>query len=101
MPAANATATLSAEALELLLSEPADLQGMIFAGDMLHSLNVSSNNRQFVEPRTPRNEAKWRSVVKELLAAGLIATKDPKRQIHRVTEKGYIVAEAWQQGRAS
>ena len=40
-----------------------------------HGYDVMANDRQFVEPRSPRMEAKWRAVARELVAAQLIERK--------------------------
>jgi hypothetical protein len=90
---------LSGEAIELLLAGAADRQGVVFAVQMLHGYEVSANGREFVVPPSARMEAKWRAVVQELVAAGLIEPRGPKREIHRVTDVGYRLADALEKDR--
>lgn len=87
-------AKLSPEALELLCVGAADKHGTIFAIRMLHGFDVKVGERNFVEPRSPRSEAKWQAVVRELAAARLIEAGNAKQEWYSLTEQGYQTAEA-------
>lgn len=91
---------LSLEAVELLCAGAADVQGAIFAMQMLHGYDVKVGDRNFVEPRSPRTEAKWRGVVQELDRARLIEPDSAKRDWYRLTDEGYRFVDAVEKDKA-
>jgi len=91
---------LSPEAIALLRAGANDVQGTIFAMQMLHGYDVKVGDHNFVEPRSPRTEAKWRGVVQELSSARLIEPGNAKREWYRLTDEGYCVVEAFEKDQA-
>ena len=67
----------------------------------LHGYDVMANDRQFVEPRSPRMEAKWRAVARELVAAQLIEPVDPNDEINLVTDVHTDYPNHWNQAARS
>lgn len=85
---------LSQEAIELICAGAANKQGAIFAVQMLHGYDVKVGDRDFLEPRSARTEARWRGVVHELATARLIEPGNAKREWYRVTDAGYRLVDS-------
>lgn len=84
--------TLSREASELLKTAVAaggDIMVIAFLGGSA----VQTGGRNFVESGNPRSRAIWEGAVGELEQQGFIQSSDPKRQVFRVTRKGYDMAD--------
>lgn len=85
--------TLAPEAMDLLVAGAGDPQGTIFAVTYLSGFDVSVGDRKFVEFPNPRDEAKWKAVIRELAKAQLIEPAGPKGEWYTLTELGYQLAD--------
>lgn len=85
---------ISVEAVELLCAGARDPQGAIFAIEMLHGFDVTVGGRNFVEPRSPRTEARWRAVVQELVDGCFIEPRGANGDWYALTDEGYRLTEA-------
>jgi hypothetical protein len=85
------TATLSPEERQLLSQAVLDQHGVILMVDTFGGLTVETNGQSFAESGNPRSEAKWRSVVNELLGKGYIEQSDRNGEVFAVTNAGYGV----------
>jgi hypothetical protein len=85
---------LSDDAWALLREAVKDPHGIILRTRTFSGLSVGTNQREFVEERNnPRVEARWESVVRELVDEGLIQDRGYKNEVFAVTDKGYAAAE--------
>ena len=84
---------LSNEARELLLAGASAQDGRILNLRTMGGTSISAGKRQFVEPGNPRSEATWEGALQALVRAGLIEDVGHKREIYRVTAKGYEIAD--------
>ena len=85
------TVTLSPEAQQLLSQAALDPHGIILMVNTLGGLTVETNGQSFAEGSNARSEAKWRSVISELLGKGYIEQSDHKGEVYAVTNAGYGV----------
>jgi len=83
---------LSLEARLLLKEASQDLNGHIIRDLTLGGFNVETNEKQMLEDKSARNEAIWEAAIGEIEKAGLIVDRGHKREIFRVTRKGYELA---------
>jgi len=86
------TVELSDDSAELLTSA-ASTDGHILYMKYGGGANLSAGNRNFMPSHSPREEARWKAAVEELLNYGLIEDKGYKREIFQVTKSGYEVAD--------
>jgi hypothetical protein len=85
---------LSDGAWALLREAAQDKHGTILRTRTFSGLSVSTNGREFVEDRlNPKVEARWESVVRELVDGALIQDRGYKGEVFAVTDKGYAAAE--------
>jgi hypothetical protein len=85
---------LSDDAWALLREAAKDKHGTILRTRTMSGLSVGTNGREFVEDRqNPKVEARWESVVRELVDEGLIQDRGYKNEVFAVTHKGYAAAE--------
>lgn len=80
---------LSPEAKRLLSQATLDQQGFILMMATFGGLTIQTNSHNFAETGNPRSEAKWRSVIQELIRLGYIEQHDQKGEVFRVTNAGY------------
>lgn len=93
-PDARPEIDLSQEARELLLEAVKDPHGSIMKVRTFGGLTVQTNNKNMVTaPNDGRCEALWEGAVDELLDHDLIADFGYKREVFRVTRRGYEVAD--------
>jgi TIR domain-containing protein len=85
------TVGLSPEAQQLLTQATLDPQGIILMVATFGGLTMKTNAHSFAEPGNARSEAKWRSIIQELLGRGFIEQRDQKGQVFGVTNTGYEV----------
>ena len=84
---------LSKEAEKLLSEAGRDPHGRIVRMNTNGGLYIQTNGREFVEDRTPRGEAKWEAVIRELETQVLIEPTSYKREVFQVTNEGYLIAD--------
>jgi hypothetical protein len=94
---AMAVPALGETARTLLLEATADPNGVVLKIRTLGRLHVQTNNRQFVEDRTPRSEARWEAALEELSAENLVRDRGHRGEAFGVTQLGYDVADRLQQ----
>jgi len=87
----GATPTLSREAQALLTEAANDKNGIIIHVESLSGMQVSTNNRQFVEQADARSRAIWLGAIDELEAYGL--AERTSEAISRITRTGYELAD--------
>ena len=85
----SATRRLSPSAIELLL-EAAKNAGEIMCVHGYGGLNISVNQRQFIDARNPRSRAQWESALDELVMANFVK---PGEMFYRLTREGYAEAD--------
>lgn len=84
---------LSDAARELLLEASNDPNGVIMQLRTMGGSHVATNSREFVEPKNPRSEAKWRGAIEDLLQQDLIEDRGLRGEVFNVTDKGYRIAD--------
>ena len=85
---------LSDDARELL-----DTAAQSQSGDIKHVSTfggtvLGAGGREFIEPKDRRSEARWIHALQELEDEGFIEALSPKRQVFRVTHRGYQIADS-------
>lgn len=85
------TVDLSPEAQQLLTQAILDPHGIVMVTSTLAGLTVASNSHSFADQGNARSEAKWRSVIQELVARGYIEQRDQEGQLFGVTNAGYLL----------
>lgn len=84
---------ISNDAQKLLSEAVKDPHGRIVRMETMGGLYLQTNGREFVEQRTPREEARWEAVLKELETQQLIESVSYKREVFQVANEGYRVAD--------
>jgi hypothetical protein len=85
----NATIQLSIQAQELLLNAVEDNNGHIMHLRHLGGEDIQTNNKNFIEDRSPRSAALWNGAIKELVRLGLISDVGYEGEMYAVTNEGY------------
>lgn len=83
---------LRKESAELLLTA-CEGDGVIIATQSLSSFSVTVAGKNIVDCATNRDIALWQSVLKELENRNYIKATNYKKEIYRVTQEGYDLAE--------
>lgn len=86
------TVELSDDSVELLTSA-VSTNGKIVYMKYGSGSTLSAGNRNFITSTSPREEARWKAAVDELLNYGFIEDTGYKRQILQVTKLGYDAAD--------
>ena len=96
-PAVDATIDigLSADAQRLLLVAESD--GYILATRSMGGRVIQAGNQTFHESNEPRSVAHWEAVIDELDSRGLIQANSSKREMFRVTDRGYKLIDELKQ----
>jgi hypothetical protein len=82
---------LSDDARELLLESSRDPHGVILWIEVAEGMGIQTNGKGFVEPSSPRSEARWREAVQELEQRGLIERQSSS--VLTMTHAGYTLAD--------
>jgi hypothetical protein len=85
--------TLSTDAQTLLIEAAKDPHGRVLRMSTNGGLYIQTNGREFVEQRTPREEARWEAVLSELELQDLIQPLSYERQVFQVSNEGYRIAD--------
>jgi hypothetical protein len=81
-------------ARELLLAAVADPGGQIIYIRYFSGMEVSRGGRNFIDDPNPRTTARWEDAIEGLERPEFIVSRDPKREVFSVTQKGYVYAES-------
>jgi hypothetical protein len=93
-PPAPPLPDVSEEALRLLKAAATDASGGVIMTSTFGGLSVEANGQDFVsEKHNAREEAKWREVVRALVARGLLEQQDLKGEIYAISAEGFRVAD--------
>lgn len=84
---------LSPDASDLLLSASEDNNGQIVVRYNVSGTQVLSAHRQFIEPQTAREVARWKAAVDELLSRGFTNDSEGKRQVYTLSHTGWAEAD--------
>lgn len=84
---------LTQEAQTLLKEAAKDKNGCIVRVEHLGGTSFRSNDKSLVEGNNPRLIAEWEAALRELESHGLVESMDHKRQVFRITRKGYNSAD--------
>lgn len=85
---------LSADALTLLSEAASDPHGYVLVTLSTGGLNVQTKGKNMLsEPKNPREQARWRGVVNELVEANLLEQADARGEMFQVTDRGYKEAD--------
>lgn len=93
-------AKLSDEAKQLLREAAADRNGTVLVVETMGGTSVETNERNFVDRGNARSEARWRGVVRELVARSFLEQRDLNGEVFSITDEGYRVADLLQRGAA-
>jgi hypothetical protein len=85
--------SLSKEATELLLAAAADPNGSILHARYIGGESIQVSGRNMIDDNSPRTKALWNAALQELEDNELVAAASPKREVYRVTRRGYEVAD--------
>lgn len=88
------SAQLSSDAAELLAEAAKDEAGMILRIETFGGLEISTHDRNFIEEKNARSEARWEEALAELVSRGLISDKGGKGEIFGITNLGYQMADS-------
>jgi hypothetical protein len=80
---------LSSEGQQLLSQASLDPHGFILMVTTYGGLTVETNGHSFAERGNARSEAKWRSVIQELVGRGYVEPRDQNGEVLAVTNAGY------------
>lgn len=92
-PSSSPALQISREAQVLLKACAIDPAGQILHLPQMGGLVIQASGKNFVEDNNPRSRAMWEGAVSELENEYLIEAVGPKRQIFKMTRKGYAVAD--------
>lgn len=84
---------LSEEAKTLLKGISADPNGQLICAQYLRGTSIISNSTQFCNTQVPREIARWKEAISDLLKMNLIARTGKKDEIYTITDLGYKVAD--------
>jgi hypothetical protein len=84
---------LTEEAKILLLEAAEDRNGYILHLKYLGGETIQTNGKSFIETDSPREIAKWESVLEELERYDLIRAEGYKGESYKITSLGYKVAD--------
>lgn len=85
--------SLSEPARELLLPAAQDKNGVVMRLLTMTGLGIQTNERQFVDRRDPRSEARWDGAFRQLVELELLRDVGNKGEIFRLTDRGYEIAD--------
>ncbi|MGZ5481089.1 MAG: hypothetical protein ACXWID_03825 [Pyrinomonadaceae bacterium] len=85
---------LSGDALRLLKETAIDPHGRLLRFNTSAGLFIQTNGHEFVEQRTPREEARWEAILNELELQGLLQPLSYERQVFKITDDGYHTADS-------
>ena len=85
--------TLSGEAEALLVAASDDRHGTIIHVQYIGGMEISTNNKQFVEQGNDKSRALWEGALKELERLDFVEAQGHRREIYRLTSQGYRAAE--------
>ena len=88
-----ASPTLSVEALELLKEAANDPSSTVLMTRTNGGLIVQTNDKQFVESRNRRSEARWRHALSDLVERGLVEDEKGKGEVFWVTQRGFEMVD--------
>ena len=80
---------LSEDAVSLLEEATKDRSRAIMKVRTAGGLRVVTHGKDFVEPDTPRSEAKWENAVRELVGMGLVEDANGLDKVFEVTHLGF------------
>lgn len=84
---------LSDEAKQLLLEAASDRSGMIIKMAYIGGQHLLTNEKQFGDSRDRRSQARWEHALEQLENERLVVAAGDKRQIFKLTERGYQLAD--------
>jgi RIO-like serine/threonine protein kinase len=87
------TFRLTPLAQKLLMEAAADSDGTVLHLQTFGGLQIQANDKELIEDQSPRTEAKWESALNELCRFGLLQDRGHKREVFKVTGRGYDVAD--------
>jgi len=90
--AGRKTVELSDDSVELLTAA-ASADGHIMYMRYMGGANIQVGNQNFMTSNSPREEARWKAAIEELLSFRLIEDAGHKREIFRLTKSGYDAAD--------
>jgi hypothetical protein len=85
---------LSREAQILLKEASIDKQGIIMHLESHDGTAIQTNGKNFVENDTPREAAKWKAALSELVVNELVQDAGYKGEVFELTKSGYEIADA-------
>jgi hypothetical protein len=85
---------LSQDAVDLLLEAAKDKGGIIQRAGSFAGLDISTNNRSFIDQRDPRAEARWEAALEELCGKQMAQDKAGKGEVFWLTKAGYDTADS-------
>ncbi len=85
--------TLSDEAMQLILAATVGNSGMIMKLAYIGGQHIQTNGKSFGDPRDRRSQARWEHALEQLENERLVVAADDKRQVFKVTEIGYQLAD--------
>jgi hypothetical protein len=91
-PQASVAASLSEDAKSLLIAAKASA-GRITYVRYMGGASVQAGNRDFINPKNDREEARWKAAIDELRVNRLIEDAGSKGEVFRMTKRGYEVAD--------
>ena len=89
----SVSAHLSDDARGLLQEAGRDTNGCVLMTETMGGMSVEANQRNFTERGNPRSEARWRTVVLDLVERGLLEEQGLEGEIFRLTDLGYQVID--------
>lgn len=93
-PAQKIAKELSKEAKRLLQEANNDPHGNILNISSLDGKSIQANGKNLNSENTPRSRAKWESALKELEEMQLVESANYKREVFKVTQLGFEVADS-------
>ena len=91
-PQNSVAASLSGDAKSLLIAAKASA-GRIMYSRYLGGASVQAGNRDFIEIKNDREEARWKAAIDELRLNRLIEDAGSKGEVFRMTKRGYDIAD--------
>jgi len=92
----SSAAALGDDAKALLLGAAEDHEGVVMRFRTATGLHIKAGDKDFVQNREPRTEARWQGALNELVGCNLLLDRNGNGDVFGMTNLGYSVADELQ-----
>jgi len=85
--------SIKPEAAKLLVAAAGDPHGLVTRMRLINGDHISAGGRNFVSENSPRETARWKAALDQLIQYGLIRDRGYKGEVFEVTDEGYSAVD--------